>query len=123
MGQIYHVPKNRSYTQVEAMLEKEASRSDHSEMQCATIITSNNYRFSDALNALKVLNMMFSVTQHGIHVMCQSPICFTEGEAITLYNTASSNGLVFHIANPYCFYGMIQIVHTLHSFDLGTQIS
>ena len=42
--------------------------------------------------------------------MCESPLCMTENEAITLYKASQVQDCVFHIINPYCFYPMIHTV-------------
>ena len=50
------------------------------------------------------------IVQSGYHVLCESPLCITEIEAATLEKAAIVKGLVFHVANPLCHYGMTRLV-------------
>lgn len=50
--------------------------------------------------------------------MCESPLCMTENEALTLCKAASVKGIVFHIINTFCYDPMILLVK-LTSFFLS----
>lgn len=42
--------------------------------------------------------------------MCESPLCMTENEAVTLCKAAQVKGCVFHVMNPFCFFPMVIMV-------------
>ena len=61
--------------------------------------------------------MAIEAMENGFHIMCESPLCMTENEAMTLCKAAQVQGCVFHIINPYCFFPMIRTVSTLPPFS------
>lgn len=101
LAQQLHVP--RAYASYEEMLDQERPDAVH-------ICTPNVTHFPIAKYAL----------EHGIHVLCEKPLSYTQEEADELVRLAEASGLV-HGVNLHCrFYPMVrEMKELIQRGDLG----
>ena len=86
----------RCYADYEALFAAEAARPDG--IEAVSIATPNNSHFAICRAAL----------QHGLHVVCEKPLCFTVAEAEELRRIAAERGRVVGVTYGYAGYGMIE---------------
>jgi predicted dehydrogenase len=86
----------RCYADHEALFAGEARRADG--IEAASIATPNNTHFAICRAAL----------EHGLHVVCEKPLCFTTAEAEELQRLAAERGRVVGVAYGYSGYGTIE---------------
>ncbi len=67
------------------MAQKESQREDA--IDFVTIVTPNNLHYDIAKE----------FPNHGIHVLCEKPLCFEAKETEELKNIADKNGLLFAV--------------------------
>ncbi|KAK8828412.1 hypothetical protein WA556_004825, partial [Blastocystis sp. ATCC 50177/Nand II] len=106
----FHLPASRVYSSVSDMFSKELMRRDGDNCQCLLVVSDINMRYQLLMEAI----------QKGLSIMCSSPLCLTEAEAVMLCKASLVQGNTFHIINPLRFYGMVQIARLLvQSYCLG----
>ena len=86
----------RCYPDHEAMFAAEARRPDG--IEAVTVATPNNTHFAITKRAL----------EHGLHVVCEKPLCFTVAEAEALKALAGERGRVVGVAYGYAGHQMIE---------------
>lgn len=114
---MYSIPYSRCYARLFSLYHFMFSYSDFCEkesrkhLNVIILASSLNSHYDMALEAIEVYHSSCSDHQKGFHIMCESPLCMTENEALTLCKAASVKGIVFHIINPFCYDPMIIFVH------------
>ena len=102
------ISPDRAYLDYKALFEAESTRSDG--MQAVSIATPNNTHFEICKAALL----------HGIHVVCEKPLCFTVEEAKELQELSRSKGLVVGVTYGYSGHQMIEQARAMvRNGDLG----
>lgn len=86
----------RCYGDYDAMFAGEAARQDG--IEAVSIATPNNTHFPIARAAL----------EHGLHVVCEKPLCFTLAEARELEALARSKGRIVGVTYGYAGHQMIE---------------
>lgn len=100
-GEVLGVDASRVYASYEAMAEAEAARPDG--IDFVSIVTPNNMHYAVAKCFLT----------HGIHVMCEKPLCFTLEEARELRALAAERGLLFGVCYSYSGYTMVKVMREM----------
>ena len=67
-------------------------------MDFVSIVTPNHMHFAPAKMAL----------EHGFHVICDKPICFSLDEALELQELVKDTGLLFALTHNYTGYPMVK---------------
>ena len=86
----------RCYPDYLALFAAEAARPDG--IEAVSIATPNNTHYPIAKAAL----------EHGLHVVCEKPLCFTVAEAEDLQRLAAARGRVVGVTYGYAGYPMIE---------------
>ncbi len=86
----------RCYADYEALFAGEAARPDG--IEAVSIATPNNSHFTICRAAL----------EHGLHVVCEKPLCFTVAEAEELQRLAVEHGRIVGVTYGYSGYGTIE---------------
>ena len=86
----------RCYPDYAALFAGEAARPDG--IEAVSIATPNNTHYPIAKAAL----------EHGLHVVCEKPLCFTVAEAEDLQRLAAARGRVVGVTYGYAGYPMIE---------------
>ncbi len=111
-GAFYHLDPDRIYSTYQEMAEKESAREDG--IDFVSITTPNNTHYEAAKCFL----------EHGIHVACEKPLCFTVGQAEELEKLAKERGLLFCVTYTYIGYNMIKLARELiESGEIGDVIN
>ncbi|KQT84096.1 Gfo/Idh/MocA family oxidoreductase [Aurantimonas sp. Leaf443] len=98
----------RCYATHAAMFAAEAARADG--IEAVSIATPNNTHFAIARAAL----------EHGLHVVCEKPLCFTLAQAEALEALAQARGRVVGVTYGYSGYPMIEQARAMvENGDLG----
>jgi len=95
-GAICSVDPARVYADYRTMAERESARPDG--IKFVSITTPNNTHYDIAKCFL----------EHGIHVVCEKPLCFTVAQAEELVALTAANGLLFAVAYSYSGYTMVK---------------
>ena len=95
-AEFYGVSSERTYTSFEEMAEKESQREDGIDFVTIAIPNFLHYR------AAKVF------LQHGIHVLCEKPLCFAVEEAEELESLAKEKNLLFCVNYSYSGNNMVK---------------
>lgn len=90
------VAPGRCYPDYSAMFGAEAGRADG--IQAVSVATPNNTHFAIAKAAL----------EHGLHVVCEKPLCFTVAEAEELQALAAARGKIVGVAYGYAGHQLIE---------------
>lgn len=90
------VAAERCYPDYRAMFAAEAERADG--IQAVSIATPNNTHFEITKAAL----------EHGLHVVCEKPLCFTVAEATELEALATSRGRIVGLTYGYAGHQLIE---------------
>lgn len=90
------VAAERCYPDYRAMFAAEAERADG--IQAVSIATPNNTHFEITRAAL----------EHGLHVVCEKPLCFTVAEATELEALATSRGRIVGLTYGYAGHQLIE---------------
>jgi predicted dehydrogenase len=90
------VAADRCYPDHRALFAGEAKRADG--IQAVTIATPNNTHYEIAKAALV----------HGVHIVCEKPLCFTVAEAEDLRRLATERRRIVGVAYGYAGYQMIE---------------
>ena len=100
-GETYSLDMSRVYPSYEAMAEAESRRPDG--IDFVSITTPNNTHYDVAKCFL----------QHGIHVVCEKPLCFTVEQAQELVALAKEKNLVFGVTYTYSGYTMMKVAREM----------
>jgi predicted dehydrogenase len=95
-GQELGVAADRCYGDYRALFAAEAKRPDG--IQAVSIATPNNTHYEIAKAALA----------HGVHVVCEKPLCFTVAEAEELQRLAAERHRIVGVTYGYAGYQMIE---------------
>ncbi|PIO99228.1 Gfo/Idh/MocA family protein [Pleomorphomonas carboxyditropha] len=90
------IDPSRCYADYETMFAAEAQRADG--IQAVSIATPNNTHFAIAKSAL----------EHGLHVVCEKPLCFTVAEAKELEALAAAGKKVVGVTYGYAGHQLIE---------------
>ncbi len=90
------VPAERCYSDYRALFAGEAGRLDG--IEAVSIATPNNMHYEIAKAAL----------EHGVHVVCEKPLCFTVGEARNLQRLAEERRKIVGVTYGYAGNQMIE---------------
>ncbi|RDL51113.1 Glucose--fructose oxidoreductase [Ensifer sp. M14] len=98
----------RSYADYMAMFAAEAARPDG--IEAVSIATPNNTHFAICKAAL----------EHGLHVVCEKPLCFTVAEAEELKSLSAARGRIVGVTYGYAGHQMIEQARAMvRHGDLG----
>lgn len=95
-GEFYRLDEDRIYTNYQEMAEKEAAREDG--IDFVVIVTPNVTHYEVAKVFL----------EHGIHVLCEKPLCFKLEEAEELKRIANEKDLFFAVNYSYSGNNMVK---------------
>jgi predicted dehydrogenase len=90
------VAAERCYPDYRAMLAAEAARADG--IQAVSVATPNNTHYEITRAAL----------EHGLHVICEKPLCFTVAEAEELAALAEARGKIVGVTYGYAGHQLIE---------------
>jgi len=97
-AQSLFLPKDRSYTTYQELIEKESQLPVDERMDFVTIVTPNFAHFAPAMLAL----------EKGFHVVIEKPIAFTLDEAKQLKQKVEETGLLLLLTHTYSGYPMVK---------------
>jgi predicted dehydrogenase len=97
-AQSLFLPKDRSYTTYQELIEKESQLPEGERMDFVTIVTPNFAHFAPAMLAL----------EKGFHVVIEKPIAFTLDEAKQLQQKVKETGLLLLLTHTYSGYPMVK---------------
>lgn len=95
-AEFYNLDEDRVYKDYREMAEKESLRDD--KIDFVSIVTPNAVHYEIAKTFL----------EHGIHVVCEKPLCFTIKQAEELEKLAKEKNLFFAVTYAYSGYGMVK---------------
>ncbi len=99
---------DRVYPDYKTMLEAESARSDG--IEAVSVATPNNTHYEITKLAL----------EHGIHVVCEKPLCFTVREAEELQSLSRAKNLVVGVTYGYAGHQLIEQARAMvRNGDLG----
>ena len=102
------VSKDRCYSEYRTLFESEARRPDG--IQAVSIATPNNTHYEIARAAL----------EHGLHVVCEKPLCFAVAEALDLQRLVGERRKIVGVAYGYSGHQMIEQARAMvANGDLG----
>ena len=97
-GEFLGLDADRVYDDFATMAEREAARPDGIDAVCITTPNNTHYAIAKAF------------LEHGIHVVCEKPLCFTVAEAEELVHLARTKDLVFAVTYTYAGYVMAKVM-------------
>jgi len=97
-GAALFLPADRVYGSYEEMILAEKKLSEGERMDFLAIVTPNHVHFGPAKMAL----------EHGFHVVCDKPLCFSMAEALELEGLVERSGLLFALTHNYTGYPMVK---------------
>ncbi len=97
-GAALGVTPERVYGSFQEMIETESKLPADVRMQFVSIVTPNHMHFPPAKMAL----------EHGFHVVCDKPLCFSMEEAHELTDLVHKTGLLFALTHNYTGYPMVK---------------
>lgn len=97
-GEDLYLDPSRVYANYREMIETEAGLPADMRMDAVSIVTPNHVHFGPAKMAL----------EHGFHVVCDKPLCFSMAEAKELEMLVESSGLIFALTHNYTGYPMVK---------------
>lgn len=100
-GRFYHLDEERVYANYREMAEKESEREDG--IDFVAIVTPNNTHYEIAKEFLL----------HGIHVVCEKPLCGSVAQAEELRRLAKEKGLLFAVNYAYTGNAMVKLARQL----------
>ncbi|MFL0269986.1 Gfo/Idh/MocA family protein [Candidatus Clostridium radicumherbarum] len=92
----YNLENDRVYKDFKEMAEKESLRED--KIDFVSIVTPNETHYEVAKTFL----------EHGIHVVCEKPLCLTREQALELEKLAKEKSLFFAVTYTYSGYAMVK---------------
>jgi len=109
-GELLFLPSNRVYNNYEELILAEKSLPEGVRMDFLAIVTPNHVHFGPAKMAL----------EHGFHVVCDKPLCFSMEEALELEALVHRSGLLFALTHNYTGYPMVKQARAMiKSGELG----
>lgn len=106
-GRQLYLEPSRCYRSYEEMAESEAKLPPEKRIDFVSIVTPNNLHFPIAKTFL----------EHGIHVVCDKPLCYTLEEANALVELVERTGLVFGLTHNYTGHPLVR--HARQLFKNG----
>lgn len=100
-GETYSLESERVYTSYEEMAKAESQRDDG--IDFVSITTPNHTHYAVAKYFL----------EHGIHVVCEKPLCFTVQEAEELVRLSKEKNLFFAVTYTYSGYTMVKVMREM----------
>ena len=100
-GDFYRLDSDRVYDNYQEMAEAESKREDG--IDFVAITTPNNMHYA----------VVKCFLEHGIHVACEKPLCFTVAEAKELQQIAKEKDLLFCVTYTYTGYNMVKLAKDL----------
>ncbi len=100
-GEAYSLDMSRVYKNYQEMADRESARPDG--IAFVSITTPNNTHYDIAKCFL----------EHGIHVVCEKPLCFTVAQAEELVKLARDKGLLFGVTYTYPGYTMVKVMREM----------
>jgi predicted dehydrogenase len=97
-GQELYLPPDRCYGSFTEMFAAEAALPPEVRMDFVSIVTPNHMHYQPAVEAL----------EHGFHVVCDKPLCFSMEEARDLVHRVEESGLLFALTHNYTGYPMVK---------------
>lgn len=97
-GEALFLPEERVYGSYEEMIIAEKALPEGERMDFVAIVTPNHIHFGPAKMAL----------EHGFHVICDKPLCFSMEEALELESLVHQTGLLFALTHNYTGYPMVK---------------
>ena len=97
-GAEFFLPPARCYANFSEMFRSEAALPVGERMDFVSIVTPNHMHYQPAREAL----------QHGFHVVCDKPLCFSMEEARDLVVLTEETGLLFALTHNYTGYPMVK---------------
>ena len=97
-GKMFYLPEDRSYSSYEEMIKTESQLPENIRMDFVSIVTPNHLHYAPAKMAL----------EHGFHVVCDKPMCFSLNEAKELEAIVSKSNLIFALTHNYTAYPMVK---------------
>ncbi|MDF2941942.1 MAG: oxidoreductase [Herbinix sp.] len=95
-ARFYGLASDRIYKDYHEMAQMESSKED--KIDFVTIVTPNVTHYDIAKTFL----------EHGIHVVCEKPLCFTLQQAVELERLAKEKDLFFAVTYAYTGYAMVK---------------
>ncbi|MFN6245310.1 MAG: Gfo/Idh/MocA family protein [Chitinophagaceae bacterium] len=102
-GEALFLPKDRTYTTFEEMINAEAALPADKRMDFVTIVTPNFAHFAPAKMAL----------EHGFHVVIEKPITFSLEEAKELKQILDKTGLTLCLTHTYSGYPLVKQIKAM----------
>ena len=100
-GELYGIDPARVYASYQEMAEKESARPDGISFVSVTTPNVTHYEISKCF------------LEHGIHVMCEKPLCFTVAQAEELVALAKKKDLLFGVTYSYSGYTMLRVMREM----------
>ncbi|MDU7337677.1 MAG: Gfo/Idh/MocA family oxidoreductase [Clostridium sp.] len=100
-GETYSLESERVYVSFEEMAKAESQRDDG--IDFVSITTPNHTHYAVAKCFL----------EHGIHVVCEKPLCFTVQEAEELVRLSKEKNLFFAVTYTYSGYTMVKVMREM----------
>jgi len=97
-GRNLFLPEERCYPDFQTMIQREASLPLGERMDFVAIVTPNHMHFAPAKMAL----------EHGFHVVCDKPLCFSMEQAYELVALVERTKLIFAVTHNYSAYPMVK---------------
>ena len=97
-GEDFYLDSNRVYGSYAEMIAAEAKLPADVRMDVVSIVTPNYVHYGPAKMAL----------EHGFHVVCDKPLCFSMDEALELETLVKKTGLIFALTHNYTGYPMVK---------------
>ena len=97
-GEDFYLDPTRVYGSYTDMIKSEAALPADIRMDAVSIVTPNHVHFGPAKMAL----------EHGFHVICDKPLCFSMEEALELQSLVEQTGLIFALTHNYTGYPMVK---------------
>lgn len=85
------------------MIQRETNIPESERVNAIIVASPTGSHYSIVLTAL----------ENGFHVICETPLCFSEEEAFKLAHVAIEKNLICAISHPYCYYGMVRYARDL----------
>lgn len=111
-GAAYFLDPSRVYSTYQEMAEKESARPDGISFVSVTVPNVSHYPVAKCF------------LEHGIHVVCEKPLCFTVAEAEELVSLAKARDLLFGVTYSYSGYTMVKVMREMiRSGRIGSVIA
>ncbi len=98
VADLYSLDNDRVYSSYQEMAEKESQRPDGIDFVSITTPNSTHYDVAKCF------------LEHGIHVVCEKPLCFTVEQAEELVRLTKEKNLIFAVTYTYPGYAMCKVM-------------